>query len=131
MEPTTVDASVGEEVAVVTTPLDRTTIEQHGNNNTTTGRRVHIRNVELRASSVTRSLNPQDEQACCSEPTFPGGTKAPYFTASLTGQRARKVLQNHDEYVTSVDRHMALGDNRAAVSLIAFIPVAKRQALRG
>lgn len=60
----------------------------------------------------------------------PDGTEAPFFIVTFTEQHAREFLRNYDEYITSVDRHVALGDDRQALGPVALVLVAKRHALR-
>lgn len=54
----------------------------------------------------------------------PDDVMAPYFTAAQTDQSVRILMRDYHEYITSVDRHNAVGDEWAAVSLLALIPMA-------
>lgn len=58
------------------------------------------------------------------------GIAATYSSTTLTDKDAREFLCIHDKYLTSIDQHVALGNDRTDLSLVAFIPVAKRHAYR-
>lgn len=60
----------------------------------------------------------------------PDGMQVSYFIAVLTDQNARSFLGDYHEYITSVDPHDAFGDERATISMVAVVLMAKQDALR-
>lgn len=57
------------------------------------------------------------------------GVHVAYLTANLTDRNARTFLRNYKEYTTFVERYAPLDDDRAAVNIVALVPMAKQYAL--